>query len=155
MKLGLFHHEHSKLHCFLNCNLSIEAPAGLFLFSVVSAGSSSWWVGSACATLFFIVFWMLDLNIILYRNILRPGMLLSPSASLLISQNRVSLHPVDIEQMPKFLPYVSLGTQLQRWALPVMFPLPWVRVMFHGFNVRFFFSTFIFLSLNRKKGMQS
>lgn len=112
----------SKLHCFIDYNLNIETLAGLFLFSVVSAVSFSWWVGSACATLFLVVCWMLDLNRILYRNILSPGMLISPSAPLLISQNRVSLHPVDIEQMLKSLSSVSLGTQLQRYMLTLSTP---------------------------------
>lgn len=48
----LFHHEHCKPHCFTVCvsNLSIEVPAGQFLFSVVPAGSGSQCVVSPCAT---------------------------------------------------------------------------------------------------------
>lgn len=49
-------------------------------------------------------------------------MLLPPTAPLLISQHRFSLHPVDIEQMLKFLTSVSLGTQLQRYMLTLSIP---------------------------------
>lgn len=62
VKLGLFRHEHCKPHYFMDWNLNMEVPAGLFLFSVVSTGSCGMSVVSSCVALFLIVCWTLDLN---------------------------------------------------------------------------------------------